>query len=207
MRRVDPKRLQRAPRSGTIGHTAITVAIVVTATSISVVARLVHDMSTLADLFSILAFLVALSIYYVARQFSSRARRAREYALLEGDRRDREHVTYLIRLCRQLVRGISASTQAQPMLSMASIPQIATVAGTILSRYGHLVNGEGRLAAIDVQDAAMEILGSGAFCSATHVTTLTADLAILVDSVLDIDDPSLVERRRHAADASDLRPE
>lgn len=77
------------------------------------------------------------------------------------------------------------------MLPMAPIPQMATVAG------------EGRLPATDMQDAAMEILGPGAFRSATRAAGLT----ILAGGALDIGGPPLVDRRRRAADASDPRPE
>lgn len=170
-------------------------------------ARLVHDMATLADLFSIFAFPVALLIYRAARMFSQRSRRAKESILLEEDRKDREHAVYMIRMCRQLVLGLSTSVPAHASMSVTIAPQIAASVGTIASRYGHLINDEGQMAAIDVQDTTMEILGPGAVCDAAHVAFLTASLDILANSVLDLDDPSLVERRRRAADASSLAAE
>lgn len=182
------------------------MAVVAATLSTTTTARLVYDMATLADLFSILAFLVALSIYYVARQISLRSRKAREAALLEEDRRDREHATYLIRLCRQLVQGLSADTPSRPALSATTVPQIATMMGTISSHYGHLVSYEGRLATANIQDTVMEILGSGAFCSATNVSDLFSDLVILADSVLDLNDPLLAGRRERAADSVDPAP-
>lgn len=197
----------RAPRPGEISHTAIIVAVVTASISALSAARLVHDMATLADLFSIFAFPVALLVYDVARRFSQRSRRARESVLLEGDRRDREHAIHMIRTCRQLVLGLTTSVPTRPALSIAAVPQIAASVGTIASRYGHLVSREGQMAAIDVEDSTMEILGSGAVCDTAHVIFLSVSLDILANSVLDLDDPSLVERRRRATDASSLAAE
>ena len=160
-------------------------------------------MATLADLFSIFAFPVALLAYHVARRLSQRSRMARESVLLEEDRKDREHVTHMIRMCRQLVLGLSAGVQAQPTLSMVAVPQIAASAGAIAPRYGHLVSDEGRMAAAAVEGVTMEILGAGAMCGTAHAASMAASLDILAGSVLDLDAPSLVERRRRAADASD----
>ncbi|RNJ72837.1 MAG: hypothetical protein EB824_05385 [Thaumarchaeota archaeon S15] len=57
-----------------------------------------------------------------------------------------------------------------------------------------------------MQDITMEMLGSWAVCNGADAGALQADLTDLADSMLDIDDPFLVERRRRAADAADPQP-
>lgn len=196
---------QRAPRSGDIGSGAIIVAIVIAAGSVAVVARLVRDMPTLADLFSIFAFPVMLLVYYAARRISQRSRRTRELTLLEEDKRDIEHLSYMIRMCRQLSLSLMAAA-GTPGLPALAVLHMAEMAGAMTSRYGHLVNSDGKRLIAGVQDITAEMLGSGGACGAVSADVLEANLSLLSDRVLDPDDPSLVERRRRAADSANPAP-
>lgn len=141
---MDPKHGGRSLRPGEISRTAIIVAVMVAATSVAVMTRLVHDMLTFAALFSIYALPVMLLIYYIARRFSQRSRSARESALLERDERDRAHMAYMIRTCRQLALGLVASSKAQPGPAAPAVSHIAEMAGSMMSRHGHLVNKDGK---------------------------------------------------------------
>ena len=198
---MDPGRPGRHTRSRTISHTAIMIAVMVAALSVTSMARLVHDMATLADLFSILAFLVALSIYYVARRFAERARAAHESELQETDKRDMGHAVATVHTCRSVAVGISRSPAISGSSVLVLTQGLATTIGTVQTQYDHLFSEEGRLAAASAHAAALLILESGEDCLGPNAPHMIRDLRILSDSVLDLDDESLVERRRRAADA------
>jgi len=202
---VVPEHGRRAPRPGEIGNTAIVVAVGIAAASVATVAGLVRDMPTLADLFSIFAFPVMLLVYYVARRISQRSRRARETALLEEDKRDMAHLSYMIRMCRQLALGLVAAA-GTPGMSALAVLHMAEMAGTMMSRYGHLVSSDGKRPMASVQDITMEMLGTGGACGVVSASALDANLSLLSGSMLDPGDPSLVERRRRAADSANSAP-
>ena len=198
---MDPGRPGRHTRSGTISHTAIMIAAMVAVLSVTLMARLVHDMATLADLFSILAFLVALSIYYVARRFAERARAAHESELQETDRRDMGHAVAMVHTCRSVAVGISRPPAISGSSVLVLTQGLATTIGTVQTQHDHLFSEEGRLAAASAHAAALLILESGEDCLGPNASRTIRDLGTLSDSVLDLDDESLVERRRRAADA------
>ena len=192
---------KRHPRSGTISHTAIMIAVTAAALSVTSMARLVHDMATLADLLSTLAFLVALSIYYVARRFAERARAAHESELQETDRRDMGHAVAMVHTCRSVAVGISRPPAISGSSVLVLTQGLATTIGTVQTQHDHLFSEEGRLAAASAHAAALLILESGEDCLGPNASRTIRDLGTLSDSVLDLDDESLVERRRRAADA------
>ena len=192
---------KRHPRSGTISHTAIMIAVTAAALSVTSMARLVHDMATLADLLSILAFLVALSTYYVARRFAERARAAHESKLQETDRRDMGHAVAMVHTCRSVAVGISRSPAISGANVLVLTQSLATTIGTVQTQYGHLFSKRGRLAAASAHGAALLILESGESCLDLSASYMVRDLRTLSDNTLDLDDESLVERRRRVAEA------
>ena len=106
---MDTTRHSREARDGTIGATAIMIAIVLAILAVAVPAGLVRDMGTLGDLFSILALPIMLAVFYTAQRLYSRARRDRTLILLEEDKRGKKYVMDTIDLCKALTHAVMQS--------------------------------------------------------------------------------------------------
>lgn len=177
------------------------IALVAAAIMIATVFRLVYNMPTLADLLSISAIPIALSIYHLARLLTERSRAAHESTLRETDKRNIEHATALIRTCRSTARGISRSSTISAPGMLILTQNLATTIATIKAQYGHLLTTRGRRAAERASGVTLQILEAGDNCLDLNTSYITRDLRILSNSVLPLDDESLVERRRRAAEA------
>ena len=111
------------------------------------------------------------------------------------------HAVAMVHTCRSVAVG----TSRPPAISGSSVlvltQGLATTIGTAQTLHDHLFSEEGRLAAASAHGAALLILESGEDCLGPNASRTIRDLGTLSDSVLDLDDESLVERRRRAADA------
>lgn len=188
-------------RSTAITHTAIMIALVAAAILVASAFRLVYNVPTLADLFSISAIPIALAIYHLARLLTERSRAAHETTLREKDEKDIEHAKALIRTCRSAARGISRSPTISAPSMLALTQNLATTIATIKAQYGHLLTTRGKRAAEKASSMALQTLEAGEDCLDLNTSYIARELRILSKSVLPLDDESLVERRRRAADA------
>lgn len=177
------------------------IATIAAALSVTSMARIVYDMATLADLFSVFALPIALSIYRVARRFAERSRAARMSALRETDRKDAEQAVATIRTCRAAALGIFRSAETPGSETLVMAQHLATTIGTTRTQHGHLFNKKGLRAAARAHNAAILILESDKHCPRTNASYIARDLKTLSNSAPPLDDGSLVGRRRRAADA------
>jgi len=198
---VDPRRPQRFPRAGTLSHTGVLIAVMAAALSVASMARIVYNMATLADLFSVFAFPIALFIYRLARSFAERSRAAHESSLREKDKKDIDHATAAIRTCHSVVLGISRSSAISSPNILILTQSLAITIGAIKTQHGHLLTETGLRAAESARNSAELILESGDDCLSLNTSCIAQDLKTLSNNILPLDDESLVERRRQAADA------
>ena len=195
-RPVDTTRLSRTPGDGTISITSIMIAIVLAVLAVAVPARLVHDMGTLGDLFSILALPITLAVFYTARRLYLRERHAKESILREKDARGKKHVMDTIDLCRTLVLAIMRSDKSDlATINMPMLRYVAADIGMLMAQYGHVFGDEGGLFAERVRELVLGALEEGRHCSNATLSNIDSKLLALKSVLLNIDDLSLVNRR------------
>lgn len=122
-------------------------AVMAAALSIASMARIVYDMATLADFFSVFAFPIALFIYRLARTLAERSRTAHESSLREKDKRNIDHATAAIRTCHSVVLGISRSSAISSPNILILTQSLAITIGAIKTQHGHLLTETGLRAA------------------------------------------------------------
>ena len=201
---MDTTRHPREARDGTIGATAIMIAIVLATLAVAAPARLVRDMGTLGDLFSILALPIMLAVFYIAQRLYSGARRDRKLVLLEGDQRGRKHVMDTIDLCRALTRAVMQSGKSdRAIANMSMLRHIAADFGMAMERHGRIFSDDGKIYAEHIRESALDALTEGNACSYVTLSQIDDKLEVLKDMILDIDDPGLEDRRSRAASITD----
>ena len=193
-------RRSREAREGTIGSPAIMAAAALAFIAVAAPARLVPDLGTLADVFSLIALPATLAVFYIARRLYYRARRAREISLRARDARDREHVESAIDLCRTLVAAaMRAKRLGRTTYDMAMLHHVATDVGMARTRHGHMFDEGGLVLAERIRESTLIAILEGTTCTQAALSYMDRDLVGLRGHLLDIDDPRLAELRRQEA--------
>ena len=201
---MDTTRHPREARDGTIGATAIMIAIVLATLAVAAPARLVRDMGTLGDLFSILALPIMLAVFYIAQRLYSRVQRDRKLVLLEGDQRGRKYIMDTIDLCRALTRAVMQSGKSDyATANLSVLRHIVADIGVVMARHGHVFSHDGRLSAESIRESALGALGEGSTCSYATLSRMRNELDVLKGMLLDTDDHELEDRRSRAASFAD----
>ena len=193
-------RLPRASRDGTISATAIMIAVTLATLAVTVPARLVHDMGTLGDLFSILALPIMLAVFYTAQRLHLKARESRISLLKEKDKSSRKHMEDTVSLCLSTVMVIIKSKE--PSLAVGNtlmMRQIVDDIGLARAQHGHVLDRTGQFLAERARTSALKVFEDGSVCSHTALPDLHDDLLELKGSMWGVDDKELVNRREHEA--------
>lgn len=167
---------------------------------------IVHDLGTVGSLFSVMAVPIAVAIFCAARLLHQGIRRTRLAALLDEDRRDREHVVATVSLCQHLAVGASKRGTTIAATRISSMRHIATHIVSIRSRYSHHLSTEGQKIVECVCDTSFNALNAGS-CARANFADIDLLLSRVGAELLPLYDPQLEARRRRAAGIEDPPPD
>jgi len=170
-------------------------------TALTAWAGLVRDFGTAGSLSSILGLPVTVLVYWIARQISKRMRRARMALLRRDDMRNRNHVIFVIRLCKSLALDAEESGAGSPA-AVSAMRDIARHIGESRAMHEYLFTDKGRWLAERAHTAALTTTAPKS-CALTDFPVIIDALRCLDTEILGIDDDSLVRRRELEADAKD----
>jgi len=202
---VNPSQYRYAHDRAIIAVVAIVAAVGgILATTVAF--GIVHNLETAGSLFSVMAVPIAVGIFYAARLLHQGIRRARLAALLDEDRRDREHVVSTINLCQHIATGASKSGRLATELRMSAMRHIATHITLIMSQYSHHLGVDGKRVVEDVRSLSFGVLDTSS-CARADFADIAKSLSCIGVELLPLDDPQMEARRRRAAGIEDPPPE